>query len=190
MEGASRRVLATVLGLGLLTTAAWAELGSDEYGGRGSSLSEEQRAQLRAEIAADRQREAERAHELERAQAAEEVRRQAALAESRARLPMGAVLAETHCTACHAPEVLAAARHTWLGWHLTALRMSYLNGARIPLGDLGAIAAHLSRTQGAAPMRALVEYGLAVSLVLLSWASGSYGLRLWRRARGANTPGG
>jgi len=190
LEGALRRALAAALGLGLLTTAAWAELGSDEYGGRGSSLSEEQRAQLRAEIAADRQREAERALELERAQAAEEVRRQAALAEARARLPPGAVLAETHCTVCHTPEVLAAVRHTWLGWHLTALRMRYLNGARIPFRDLGAIAAHLSRTQGASPLRTLVEYGLAVSLVLLSWVSAAYGLRLWRRARGPDTAGG
>jgi hypothetical protein len=190
LEGASRRALAAALALGLLTTAAWAELGSDEYGGRGSSLSEEQRARLRAEIEADRQREVERALALERAQAAAEARRQAALAEARARLPPAAVLAETHCTACHAPEVLAAARHTWLGWHLTALRMRYLNGARIPFRDLGAIAAHLSRTQGASTLRALVEYGLVVSLVLLGWVSGAYGLRLWRRARGADTAGG
>jgi hypothetical protein len=190
LEGASRRALAAALGLGLLTNAAWAELGSDEYGGGGATRSEAERAQVRAEIEAERQREAERARELDRAQAAEEVRRQAALAEARARLPPGAVLVETHCTVCHAPEVLAAARHTWLGWRLTALRMRYLNGARIPFRDLGAIAAHLSRTQGASTLRALVEYGLVVSLVLLGWVSGAYGLRLWRRARGADTAGG
>lgn len=72
MEGASRRALAAALGMALLTTAAWAELGSDAYGGGGSSLSEEQRAQPPAEI------EAERVLELERLRAAEVARRQAA----------------------------------------------------------------------------------------------------------------
>lgn len=85
--------------------------------------------------------------------------------------------------------MLAAARHTWLGWHITALRMRYFNGARIPLRDLGAIATHLSRTQGAGPLRALLEYGLTVALALILWASIAWSLRFRRQAQGTDATG-
>ena len=171
---------AALLCLALWSAGAPAELSSEDYGAGTVTRSDAELAELRAEIEAARQREVELALAQAREQAAEQERLQATLAAARARLPPGALLAQTHCWNCHAPDVLATARHTWLGWHLTVLRMRYLNGAQIPARDLGTIVEHLTRTQGASLPQAALEYGLAALVVLATWALVRRGLR-WRR---------
>jgi hypothetical protein len=180
---------AAVLWLALWSAGAPAELSSEDYGAGTLTRSDAELAQLRAEIEAARQREVELAMAQARAQAAEQGRLQAAVAAARARLPPGMVLAETHCGTCHAADVLAAVRHTRLGWHLTVLRMRHLNGAEIPAGDLGTIAEYLAQTQGASLAQALLEYGLAVAGVLATWASVRYGLHRRGHARRRGSTG-
>jgi hypothetical protein len=166
----------------LTSTALDAELSGDDYRGGGATPDAAERARVQALIDAERQREAERARTLERERAAEATRRQLQRDAEAASRPQGAVLTETYCGACHAPEILETARHTGLGWSLTIARMRWLNGARIPSGDAARIRTHLARTQPADPARAIQEYSLAALLALLpaAWA-----LRRWSRRSSA-----
>ncbi len=160
------------------STTLDAELSGDEYLGGGAIQDAAERARVQSLIDAERQREAERARVLERERAEEETRRRLQHDAEAAGRPHGAVLAETYCGTCHAPEMLQTARHTALGWSLTIARMRWLNGARIPDDDAARIREHLARTQPADPARAIMEYGSAAVLALLPmvWA-----LRRWSR---------
>ncbi len=172
------RMLPIVLVACLTSTGLRAELSGADYLGGGAIPDATERARVQALIAAERQREAERAETLARERAQEEALRAAERAAETARRPHGEVLTEIYCGTCHALEMLQSARHTGLGWTLTIARMRWLNGARIPPEDAGRIRAHLARTQPADRARAIMEYGSAAVLALLPmvWA-----LRRWSR---------
>jgi hypothetical protein len=176
---AQKLLLITVV-LSLVSPASHAELSGDDYLGGGAIQSEAERQRVRALIHAARQREAERAEALARQRAVEESLREARLAAETSSRPVGAVLAETHCGACHAMDDLATVRHTRLGWSLTIARMRLLNRAHIPSEEAARIREHLARTQPADLARAVMEYSMAAMLALLPafWA-----LLLWSRRR-------
>jgi hypothetical protein len=173
-----QKLLVITAFLSLVSLASHAELSGDDYLGGGAIRTEAERERVRALIDAARQREAERSEALARERAVEESLREARLAAEMASRPVGAVLAETHCSACHAMEDLEAVRHTRLGWSLTIARMRLLNRAPIPSEEAARIREHLARTQPADLARAVVEYGMAAMLALLPafWA-----LRRWLR---------
>lgn len=182
MGGIFARGLLAGLLLGLWGAPGQAELGGEDYRPRGTIQDEAERARVRAEIEAERRREAERAEQDARERTQAQAQHQAALAAEAARKPAGARLAELHCQTCHAPEVIAAVRHTRLGWHLTVLRMRAINGARIPPQEARTIAQHLSTTQGAGPRLAVIEYGLALTALGLLGAPALYLVARRRRA--------
>lgn len=182
MAGVCARGLVAALLLGLWGVPGQAELGGEDYRPSGTIRDEAERARVRAEIEAERRREAERAEQQARERAEAEARRQAALAAEAARKPAGERLIEVHCQSCHASEVIAAVRHTWLGWHLTVLRMRAVNGAKIPSEEARLIVTQLSRTQSASLREAAIEYGLAALIPGLLGASARYAAT-GRRAR-------
>lgn len=163
-----------VLGLKLWAVPAAAELSGDDYLPSAKDIDGAQRARVRAEIAVERRREAERAEQAACERAAEQARRNAARNADAAGKPKGERLVEAHCRRCHAPEAIARVRHTRLGWYLGVLRMRTVNGARIPRQEARLIVEHLSKTQGAAPQRAAIEYGLALLTLGLLGAAGLY----------------
>lgn len=175
--------LALALALGLWGLQGQAELGSDDYLPSGPVLDAAERAQMQVEIEADRRREAARAEQAARERAAAQVLRQAELAAAAERKPEGERLVEVHCLSCHAPEVIATARHTWLGWQLSVQRMRFLHGAQIASPEALRIADHLSTTQGAGPRRVAIEYGLALMLLGLPSAAALYLATHRKRAR-------
>lgn len=188
MAGVCARGLVAALLLGLWGVPGQAELGGEDYRPSGSIQDEAERARVRAEIEAERRREAERAEQQARERAEAEARRQAALAAEAARKPAGERLVEVHCQTCHAPEVIAAVRHTWLGWQLTVVRMRAINGARIPPQEARTIAQHLSTTHGAGPRLAAVEYGFALTALGLLAAPALYLAARRRRERRRERP--
>ncbi len=163
-------VAVAALLLGLWSVSGQAELGGDDYLPSGSGLDAAERARVREEIEAERRRAAERAEQAAREQA----RRQAVLAAEAERKPEGERLVEVHCLRCHAPELIAATRHTWLGWQLSVQRMRILNGAQIPSPEARSIIEYLAKSQGAGPRRAAIEYGLAATLLGLLVAAATY----------------
>jgi hypothetical protein len=182
LAGDCARGLLAALLLGLWVLQGQAELGGDDYRPSGTISDEAERARVRAEIEAERRREAARAEQAARERAAEQARRQAALAAEAARKPVGERLVEAHCQTCHAPEVIAAVRHTRLGWHLTVLRMRTLHGARIPRQAVRTIVGHLSTVRGAGTDRAAIEYGLALTAIALPVAGALHLVARRRRA--------
>ena len=99
-----------------------------------------------------------------------------------ARRPYPERLMESRCGACHAPDALSGAGHSWPGWYLTIARMRVLNGAPIAPAEARVLATHLATNQPASRVRALLEYA---GILLLSVLPGAawWGWRKWRRAR-------
>jgi hypothetical protein len=163
-----------------------AEFSAEDYGGGRALRPEPDRPRAQALIDAARRRETEQAAEQERARQAEDVRQRVAEAAREAHRPPGERLADRYCAPCHGPERIDAARHTRLGWSFTVARMRYLNRAQIPAAEASVIAAHLARTQPADLTGALLEYGLALGLVLapVAWVLRRRFLGMVARRRG------
>jgi hypothetical protein len=177
---AALAALALILGTPRVSRA---ELSADDYGGGRAIRPESNQAAAQALIDAARRREAEQTAERERASQAAEARRLAEEAQREADRPPGERLAAQYCVPCHGPERIATARHTRLGWSFTVARMRYLNRAQIPAADARTIAVHLALTQPARTAQALMEYGLALALMLIPAGLMLNRLRCARRAR-------
>jgi len=150
-----------------LAGMARAEMESSEYLPRGA-LDAWERQALSVHIEAERQREAEAEARREDETRAELAR----LAAAAARRPVAERLLEARCGGCHAHDVLAAQRHTWLGWHFTLARMRWWNGAEMDLQEMRVLADHLAERQPASGLVRVLEYALpatAVAAAGLAW---------------------
>lgn len=154
--------------LACCASAARAEMCSGEYQTGARRLSKEERAREHARRAEER----EKAEAAERARLAAEEAERLARAQRRAALPLGALLVEDRCTACHAAATLAGERRGWLGWWAVVLRMEVFNSARFAAGERGVIVDHLVARQAADPARVALEWTTlagAVAVPLLLW---------------------
>jgi hypothetical protein len=156
-----------------LAGPAMAEMEGSEYL-PGGALDARERQALAARIAEEQRREAEAAARREDDIRAEQAR----LAAVAARRPLPERLLEARCGNCHALDVLAAQRHTWLGWHFTLARMRWWNGAEMDFQDMRVLADHLAQRQPARGTRRILEHAVAVLPFFLG-----AGAWWWRRRR-------
>lgn len=137
------------------------------------------RRRIAEEVAAEARVAAERARiEAEAAHAAEAVR---------AARPRGVRLLEERCTSCHGLDRIEATAYGRLGWHLTVLRMRWVNGARLDGEEARVVAEHLHDER-----RASLEWQILELVALLATAAAPVAmLRLFlvRRRRRAEEAG-
>lgn len=156
--------------------SAVAEMDDRSYAPRRSSPPQDETERVRRQIdeekAMDARKAAEKAREEEEAE-----RRLAAANEAR---PRGERLLETHCRTCHGPENFDNVRFGWIGWHVTILRMRFVNDAELGWGEHFRIAAHLLETRAATRLQQAIEWVMAIAS-LTSVAGLMIGLRRWWR---------
>lgn len=94
--------------------------------------------------------------------------------------PEGRRLVEQRCLSCHGERTLEDADFGRLGWHVTVLRMNWVNGAEIRAGEHGMIVDHLRAQSTPSPARIAGEWImaalLAAGLAFVLWRA----IRRWR----------
>jgi hypothetical protein len=150
------------LALTLCAGLAGAEMGGDDYRSLAAPPDAATRKRLDAELASERQREADRTARQEAARRAEEARRAALLAAR----PLGERLLDARCTACHTLGVLEGREHGALGWRWTVERMHWWHGAPLGPGEAAVIAEQLYRGRAATPWRAAAEMAALLGVLL------------------------
>lgn len=108
-----------------------AEQGSRQYEPEAAALSAEESARVAAAIAADIERERQKARE----RVAREEQEALDAAHALANRPAGLRLFEQRCLTCHSKDALEPFRMSWLGWTYTTLRMQWINGATFGDGE-------------------------------------------------------
>lgn len=152
---------------------AIAELDASAYQTEAEALTELERAEMRARLAA----------EIDAERAREDVARLAAQAEAdrldaeRAARPLGERLVEARCLTCHDAGQIDRTALGAPGWTVTVVRMEWLNGARLEPGERAVIVAHLAARH---PDRNEVEWTL---VLLAGMAALGLGAWVWRRKR-------
>ena len=159
---------------------AGADIDPKEYAAPGAVMSSKPPERLRAEIEAEI--EAERRREAERIQAEQEAARQRE--RELAARPLAVRLLERRCTVCHEPAYFEDREYTRLGWELVILRMQLLNGAELGAGERSIIAAHLAEERPASMVRVFFDVAIALSPIAIM-ALSAFGWRRWRRSSGS-----
>ena len=163
--------LACLLGLSALRCAQantdWGDF-ETEMGVLPPDEAAEVRERIAAEIAAERARD-----ETARQEALLEAER---IAAERAARPLGEQLLEARCLSCHDVGQIERTSLGTPGWTITVLRMEWLNGARLELGERALIIGHLAARH---PDRNRMEW----ALVLVAGVAVGLGGWLWRRKR-------
>ncbi|MFN2309865.1 MAG: hypothetical protein ABR553_09060 [Gammaproteobacteria bacterium] len=156
---------------------ALADLETEAYIGKGSALSEAERARVQAEIARDIALE----QEKDQARLAQERALEQARTADLAARPWPVQLLERRCTVCHAADYYQTKTYSRLRWELVILRMQWQNDTPLEPGERGLLATHLATSQPATGTRALSEALLLVVAPLTLMGGALYGAwRAWR----------
>jgi hypothetical protein len=180
IAGGALLVPAAILHVTALTgaTAARAEYSEDQYRSPSTIDSASERARVEAQVESERRRAA-----VEAARRAAEEQAQRAREEAlRAQRPIGEVLTELRCSACHTLAVTDQVRHGALGWRLVVERMRWLHGARLAPGEAARITAYLHERSGGDRLLTAAEW-LTAAAAIIGAAAAMASWRLRRRRR-------
>lgn len=168
--------------LALLLTSAQMDANTDwgDFDTEMGVLAPDEAARVRARLAAEIASERERQAEARRVAQAEADR----LAAERAARPLGERLVEGRCLTCHDAGQIDRTTLGTPGWTVTVVRMEWLNGARLDPGERAVIVAHLAARH---PDRNRMEWAV-VLLMGAGVAALGLGAWVWRGKRWSTKP--